>query len=594
MFKRVQLKFFSIITAILIAIFIGVLSSVNIIMDLLMERQTKVVLQQVASGVEYNDKTATFTFNDPDRHKGVTPPPKDRPTEGSSATEPGTEEPSAEPETSPLTTAAEEKNTVPAKTTAAGDTQHETSGDKHPETTEAPTENSVHETRPPETPQKPEFTHPAETVPPMDWNWEEYPTMPADPWHGGWENPWNRDDDPWGQGNEPPRPIWGQNGDEPHWQNHSGIRSAVTYSPVRSQLFSRFVMVGSLADNPPPERHDRMDTVPKSMGSIDFFVIMANEKGEYVASLNNDDLTAETAQQYIDNILRSGKTTGMTGNMSYCAEKKSNGSLLVLTDRTAEINMMNKLKRTTVVVGLVSLIFLSGAAYFVSGLIVRPLKETFEKQKQFISDASHELKTPLTVISANADVLAGEVGDNKWLKYIRDQANRMNVLVNDLLSLTRLENKTRDFICTEFDLSKAVTNAALPFECQAFENRRNFVLNVEEGITVNGSEQHIKQMTAIFIDNAIKYSKDGGTVRVSLYKEEGRTVLSVYNTGLGVKESEKDKLFERFYRSDESRNRSTGGYGLGLAIAKSIIDKHKFKVVVENEEGRSICFSVIM
>lgn len=284
----------------------------------------------------------------------------------------------------------------------------------------------------------------------------------------------------------------------------------------------------------------------------------------------------------------------MTDNFSYCTKKKSNGTLMVLTDRTSEINIMNKLKRTTFFIGMVSVILLSAAAYFLSGLIVKPIKDTFEKQKQFISDASHELKTPLTVISTNADVLSGEIGDNKWLNYIHDQINRMNVLVNDLLDLSRLENKTSNFIKTEFDLSQAVTNAALPFECQAFESNKNFVLNIDDGITVMGSEQHIKQMAGIFIDNALKYSKDGGTVRVSLSKDDGKAVLSVYNTGAGVKDSEKNRLFERFYRSDESRNRTTGGYGLGLAIAKSIIDKHKFKITVENEEGKSICFVVAM
>ena len=170
----------------------------------------------------------------------------------------------------------------------------------------------------------------------------------------------------------------------------------------------------------------------------------------------------------------------------------------------------------------------------------------------------------------------------------------MNVLVNDLLSLSRLENNKRDFITGVFNLSRAVTNAALPFECQAFESQKNFILNIEEDIYLNGSEQHIKQMTGIFIDNALKYSKDGGTVRVSLTKEDNKAVLAVYNTGSGVPEEDVDKLFERFYRSDESRARSTGGYGLGLAIAKSIIDKHKFKVQVENQEGKSICFVVTM
>ncbi|MCM1529679.1 MAG: ATP-binding protein [Alistipes sp.] len=588
MFKRVQLKFFGIITAILIAIFIAVLSSVNIIMDLLMERQTKVVLQQVAAGVEYDDKTATFTFTDPGRHKTDVPPPKDKPDEEkNSAAEPGTEQTSSEPETVVVTTSADEKT----KPTEAMPTQPVTAGEKPSEAEESPTEKET-EAPPPTEGQKPEPEQPSEILPTEGQNPEQPPDMPDDPWQGGWGNHGGWGDKPWNEV-EPPHHIWGQDG-ESAWQNRGEEKPVATYPPVEPQLFSSFVTVSRLSSDPPAERREKMDKFPKSMGSIDFFVIMANDKGEYVSSLNNDDLTADTAQEYIDSVLDRGKTSGMVGNMSYCAEKKSNGSLLVLTDRTAEMNMMNKLKRTTVLVGLVSLVILSAAAYFVSGLIVRPLKETFEKQKQFISDASHELKTPLTVISANADVLSGEVGDNKWLNYIRDQASRMNVLVNDLLSLTRLENRTRDFIRTDFDLSAAVTNAALPFECQAFENRRNFVLNVEEGIMVNGSEQHIKQLAAIFIDNAIKYSKEGGTVRVSLGREDGKTVLSVYNTGSGVKESEKDKLFERFYRSDESRNRSTGGYGLGLAIARSIIDKHKFKVVVENDEGRSICFKVII
>ena len=241
-----------------------------------------------------------------------------------------------------------------------------------------------------------------------------------------------------------------------------------------------------------------------------------------------------------------------------------------------------------------SFLLLSAAAFFISKKIMQPLKTAFDKQKQFISDASHELKTPLTVISANADVLSGEIGENKWLNYIRSQTDRMNVLVNDLLNLTRLENNTGDFIRTDFDLSKAIINTALPFECQAFESNKTFQVNVEEGIALNGSERHIKQMAAIFIDNALKYSNDGGTVIVTLKKQGDKKLFSVYNTGEGVKNSEKDKIFERFYRSDDSRSRATGGYGLGLAIARSIIDRHKFKITVDNEEGKSIRFTVIM
>ena len=338
-----------------------------------------------------------------------------------------------------------------------------------------------------------------------------------------------------------------------------------------------------------------IEPVPKSLGSIDFFIIMADDEGNYLATLNNEDITEETAQKYITAILDDGAQTGMVNHkFQFYRQPKSNGTLMVFTDKGAEMDTLAQMKRTTIIIGVVSVVVLSVAAFFLSKKSIEPIKTAFEQQKRFVSDASHELKTPLTVISANADVLAGEIGENKWLNYIKSQTDRMNVLVNDLLNLTRLENNTTDFICTDFDLSKAAENTALPFECQAFEMNRKFVVDIEEGITVNGSERHIKQMMAIFIDNALKYSNEGGTVKVTLCRHGDKKVFSVFNTGQGVREDEKEKIFERFYRSDESRNRATGGYGLGLAIAKSVIDKHKFKVHVENQEGSSICFVVTM
>lgn len=577
LFRKVQLKFFGIITAILIAIFIALLSGINIIMDVLMERQTNVVLEQVASGIEYNNNTNSFTFTNPNLHKEKEPvPPKKEVTTTVTSIVTTTQR------TTEVTTVTTESITEEVVTNL-------------PETdvpqTEVPTEEPVPETDPPtDAPTEQITENPPETEPPVeentDWwqDWEEPPTRPErDPWHDDWDKPeWNDRPD-WEDGRaHPDHDVWG--GGFVPTANIDG-------APV---LDGYTITDGNKPPVPPDNKNKFDEPVPKSINSINFFVIMADNDGTYIASLNNNDMTEETAQGYITQILNHNKKSGMTDNYSFCTEKKSNGTVMVFTDRTAEINIMNKLKRTTVVVGIISIIFLSVGAYFISGLIVRPLKDTFEKQKQFISDASHELKTPLTVISTNADVLSGEIGDNKWLNYIQDQAERMNVLVNDLLSLTRLENKSNNFIQTDFNLSQAVVNTALPFECQAFETNKNFVLNIDENISVYGSEQHIKQMAGIFIDNALKYSKDGGTVRVSLTKQDGRAVFSVYNTGTGVKEEDKYRIFERFYRSDESRNRSTGGYGLGLAIAKSIIDKHKFKIEVENEEGRSICFIVKM
>ena len=623
MFRKVQLKFFGIITAILIAIFIGVLSSINIIMDVMMERQTKVVLQQVASGVEYNNKTKTFTFKNPNSPKNEPKKNIKPPVTHTSVTTVPVTEPTSIPDTTSQQTIVTQTQAIQTSIQIIVTVPQEEIPETDPPLTEQPTEIAPTEYVEPSDP--PQETPPTDNFegdnnnnvdsenqpPPSEPNqwgnpWENPWGNPwENPWGNPWDNPWENPWYPWYDWGAPDDSQKQENKENNKNNNQEQHNKKDGINPVANTLFIPIlngytISIEKSPDElpPAPPESDELapfaEPVPRSLGSIEFFVIMADNNGKFTASANNDEMSAELAQKYIDEIIKDDNNIGMTGNHSYWAEKKSNGTLMVLTDRTSEIEMMKKLKRITMVVGVISIIFLSVAAYFLSGLIVQPLKDTFEKQKQFISDASHELKTPLTVISTNADVLAGEIGNNKWLNYIHDQTDRMSILVNDLLSLSRLENSNRDFITNEFDLSRAVTNAALPFECQAFESKKNFVLNIEEGIKITGSEQHIKQMTGIFIDNALKYSKDNGTVRVSLTKEDNKAVLSVYNTGSGVPEEEVDKLFERFYRSDASRNRSTGGYGLGLAIAKSIIDKHKFKIQVENQEGRSICFVVTM
>ena len=637
MFRKVQLKFFSIIISILLAIFIAVLGSVNIIMDTVMEHQTRIVLEQVAAGVEYDGVSGRFFIERPDDENWRRFDDYQRAEPPSKPERQPSDDPEVPTETTTSSTAAE-TTTVTATVTAE---QEETTGTEAQteRQTEAPTQEYVPEqttreiqTRPPQTrtpetqpPRTTQATRPPETQAPPRTSQTQPPETTAaqgggkPPFWGPWgpfppwvqPPPWANgggDDDRNERDNDDDNQYWhgNDNGDgNQYWHGAIMLMSDNGQVPVLDGYTIVSESSGetqtTTADSSkeqrehvPPVDPGEGGSVPRTLGSIDFFLVMADENGKCVGIQNNDDMTEEAAQQYIDEILAQKSDTGMANNYQFCTEKKANGTLLVFTDKSAEIDMMKKLKRTTVIVGLISIILLSAASYYLSGIIVRPIQEAFDKQKQFISDASHELKTPLTVISANADVLEGEIGENKWLNYIQDQADRMNVLVNDLLNLTRLENNTSNFVLAEFDLSKAVENTALPFECRAFESGKNFVLNIEEGIRITGSEQHIKQMAAIFIDNALKYSKENGTVRVSLTNEGGKVRFSVYNTGTGLKESEKEKVFERFYRSDASRNRATGGYGLGLAIARSIIDRHKFRLTVDNAEGKSVCFIVTM
>ncbi len=633
MFKKVQLKFFLMTTSILLAIFITVLSSINIIMQAVMQRQSKVVLQQIASSVEYDEKTSSFTYHpEPDENEK---PPKEPVTTTSPAASESKDNPK---DTQPSESTAEEtvptepdtkKETSPS-TENSGEESSESTPEEPADNTEAPEpETDTPETYPPENPatqpptnppteQPPAPTEPATTYP------ENYPPPypgydPHKPW--GEKPPWWEKPEDWEEDWEPdsenrydyPRPeIWQAKPDnetdtdadsvppqeEPadDAENYEESDEIIQLAYTGGEILSGFTVMDSIIPAAASFTPGKMNNVPvpKSLGSIDFFIIMANAEGKFLDSLNNDELQTDVAQKYINAILNNGASSGMLNSYQFCRLEKDNGTIMVFTDKSNELEMLSKLTQTTVIIGVLSLILLSGFTFIFSKKSIEPIKTAFEKQKQFISDASHELKTPLTIISANADVLSAEIGENKWLEYIKSQAERMNVLVNDLLNLTRLENNTSKFIITEFDLSKAIENTALPFECQAFEAHKTFEIDIEENLRISGSEYHIKQMAAIFIDNALKYSNENGTVRITLKSHGDKKILSVFNTGQGVHEDEKDKIFERFYRSDDSRARTTGGYGLGLAIAKSIIDKHKFRITVDNTEGESICFNIIM
>lgn len=664
MFLKAQMKLFAMIISILLAVFIALLSLLNVVTKAVMRGQSKETLMQIAAGIEYNEKSSTFTFTNPgsmepggDKRGDQPPPEPSAPSTGApSSNEPdttdnttGTEAVLTDPPYEPDTDAEPEYPEPPEQPDTEPDT---------PAETDPPHEDRPHETQPTAPPERPDDNkNPGGDNKDPQWGWGDN----QNPWGGDNQNPqwgWGDNQNPWGGGYQDPHWGWGNGWYNPwgwwNWNDpqindneNKDYKDKNEEKPDRSddggsqpegiayygdEMFSGGIMAlantvkaeakttaaptattatattttarpatttvsGTSFWNDRPIRkglHD--DMIPKELGAvnIDFFAIMADTEGKYLATLNNDELGSDKAQKYITDVLDKDIDTGMMGSYQFYQSPKTNGTIMVFTDKSAEMDMLSQLKRTTILIGSIAFVILAAAAYFLSKKSIQPIKIAFDKQKQFVSDASHELKTPLTVISANADVLSGEIGDNKWLTYIKAQTDRMNVLVNDLLNLTRLENNTTSFIRTDFDMSKAVINTALPFECQAFESHKKFEVNVEDGIIVNGSEYHLKQMAAIFIDNALKYSDDGGTVRVSLKKIGEKKVLSVYNTGKGVKESEKDKIFERFFRSDESRNRATGGYGLGLAIAKSIIDKHKFKVHVMNQAGKSICFMVTM
>ncbi|MBP5212870.1 MAG: GHKL domain-containing protein, partial [Pyramidobacter sp.] len=243
-------------------------------------------------------------------------------------------------------------------------------------------------------------------------------------------------------------------------------------------------------------------------------------------------------------------------------------------------------------VGVVFILLLSFPVYLLTRSALAPVRRRIEQQKQFITDASHELKTPLAIISADADVLEMCEGENEWVSSIKSQTARMDTLVRNLVSLSKLDETANEGEHVTFNLSEAVLDTALNFEPLAKSRNLQFTLDVAPGLTIKGSEGEIRQLVSLLCDNALKYTNDGGEIRLSLYKNGKTLCLDAYNTCESIEKDKLPHLFDRFYRADNSRARETGGYGIGLSIAKAIVERHKGKISAASADGRSILFRI--
>ncbi|MBQ3115579.1 MAG: GHKL domain-containing protein [Clostridia bacterium] len=265
--------------------------------------------------------------------------------------------------------------------------------------------------------------------------------------------------------------------------------------------------------------------------------------------------------------------------------------LLVAYDTTQNHEViMSKIYRSLIFLFIVYGALFYGA-YRISFMLFQPIRETLSKQKQFISNASHELKTPLAVISANAEVLKDQQ-NAEWVKNIQSQTDRMNVLVNDMLTLAKMDEGKINLSKMEFNLSEEVINTALPFDAVAFEKGKSIELDVCPDIKLLGDLQSTKTIVSILLDNAIKHSAENSVIYLTLAKEGSKTVLTVKNDGSAVPDQDSKKVFERFYRADKSRSRESGGSGLGLSIAKSISDANKWHITANSRLNESMTIKV--
>lgn len=315
-----------------------------------------------------------------------------------------------------------------------------------------------------------------------------------------------------------------------------------------------------------------------------FYTVAVDEAGTVLETINEPPTVYTNAglEELALDIAADGGDYGTSGSLAYYRADKGGYTLVTFMDNTVINENAETLLRYTLIFGAAAIVVFFFLSVYIAKRIVRPLEDSFEKQKRFISDAGHELKTPVSVVSANAELLSREIGENQWLANIRYENERMGELVTQLLELARTESAAMQ---TELvDLSRLAAGETLPFESVAFEKGLDLESAITPDIFVEGDGGRLKQLVSILLDNAVSHA-EGGTVKITLAKERSHAVLSVTNEGAALSSTQREHLFDRFYRIDEARSADSNHYGLGLAIAKAICEAHRGHIEVGCRDG---------
>lgn len=323
------------------------------------------------------------------------------------------------------------------------------------------------------------------------------------------------------------------------------------------------------------------------------FCVVNLDSDKEIVNIYSDKISAISdyeIEEYTEKILKRGKVSGWINNYKYKIGESNKGYMLVILDGSVTKQSNWSVFTTSIIVSTISYLIVLFIIALFSKKAIKPIAESYEKQKQFITDASHELKTPLTIILANSEILEMMYGKDEWIEGIEKQSDRMRDLVNSLVVLSKMDEENLDFIYNVFNISDAVYDTAMAFEGLCKKNKKELHIDVDSDINIKGDESEIRKLISILLDNAVKYCDENGSINVSLKKEK-YVFINVRNTYKDVSKVELDRLFDRFYRVDKARTRN-GSYGLGLAIAKAIIERHKGKIKVKKIEDNMIEFEV--
>lgn len=327
-----------------------------------------------------------------------------------------------------------------------------------------------------------------------------------------------------------------------------------------------------------------------------FSVTLNSQTGAVVQAETSRIVSVDTSQaiEYAKNVLNGGKTSGFADSFRYLVKTEDAFVRITFLDCGRKLDAFQSFLLASAGISLIGYLIVFVLIAFFSNGIIRPISESYEKQKRFITDAGHEIKTPLTIIHADADVLAMEFGENEWLEDIQKQTKRLTALTNDLVMLSRMEEAENNIPMIEFPFSDVVSEAASSFHALAQTQEQDFLCQIQPMLTLRGNEKAIAQLVSILLDNALKYAPTGGTVTLTVEKQNRSLRLSVYNTtACEIQQESLPLLFDRFYRMDPSRNSQTGGYGIGLSVAKAIVTTHNGRIQAATEDGHSLRVTVL-
>lgn len=326
------------------------------------------------------------------------------------------------------------------------------------------------------------------------------------------------------------------------------------------------------------------------------YFIVQYDKRDRVIDINLSHIASisyENAEKYAAEVIRRETKSGYRGIYRYRIQPTDFGRIVIFLDCSMTMQTTTSLIITSCVIAFISLLAIFLVICIFSSRFIRPMVESVEKQKRFVTDAGHELKTPLAIINANVEVMELVDGSNEWLESIKNQVKRMDGLVKSMLRLARMEEGSMNGVVAIFDVSNAFEEITDSFKVVALQKELSLKIHTQQNIKMSGDEEAVRNLISILVDNAIKYCNEEGRIEARLSLEGKNIKILIRNTTNVASNENLQRLFDRFYRPDDSRSRESGGFGIGLSMAKNIVDAHHGKITAQRD-GEFVCFRVTL